>query len=340
MQGYNSGGWMPPDPNAANQKQALRRDANFVGIIAFSTTLLLQLMFFMVFFILSLLGVSQPGTDIYYGLGSIGFLITYSIIYCIGIGLPAPFTALITDRRIRPFDRFDETDEQIRPNALQIILILFAGLSICVLSNFAASYIMMILNELGLQPPDMPSYLDKSVLSLILNIIVFALFPAILEEMVYRGYILRILKAHGDTFAMVISSLLFALMHANIMQIPFAFIIGLTCAFIALKTGYVWIAVMLHFLNNFMSLLLQYAGLFSANEEQSQRMIMIVFSIVGILGLVSILILYATANKAVRRIEDKEQTLTAAQKTGVLLLSPGIIISILLSLFFTIITTR
>ena len=132
----------------------------------------------------------------------------------------------------------------------------------------------------------------------------------------------------------------YSLMHVNIMQIPFAFIIGLTCAFIVLKTGYVWIAVMLHFLNNFMSLLLQYAGLFSANEEQNQRMIMIVFSIVGILGLVSILILYATANKAVRRIEDKAQPLTTSQKTGVLLLSPGIIISILLSLFFTVITPR
>ena len=114
MQGYNTGGWMPPNPKAANQKQALRRDANFVGAVAFSTTLLPQLMFFMAFFLLSMLGISQPGTDKYYGLSSTGFLIIYSIIYCIGIGLPAPFSALITDRKIRPFDRFDETDEQIR----------------------------------------------------------------------------------------------------------------------------------------------------------------------------------------------------------------------------------
>lgn len=340
MQGYNAGGWIPPNSNEAQQKRALRNDSNFAGVVAFSIMILLQLMFFMVFFMLSILGISQPGKDIYYGLGSAGFLIIYSIIYCVSIGLPAPFSAMITSRKIRPFSRFDETNEQIRPNPLQIILILFAGLSICVLSNFAAWYIMMLLNELGLQPPDMPSYLDKSILSLAINIIIFALFPAILEEMVYRGYILRILKPHGEIFAMVVSSLLFALMHANILQIPFAFITGLTCAFIVLKTGHVWLAAMLHFLINFMSLLLQYAGLFSANEQQTQRMIMIVFSIVGILGLVSILILYATANKAVRRIEDKAQTLTTSQKTGVLLLSPGIIMSILLSLFFTIVTTR
>lgn len=335
---YNYPGVQVPVNPAAQQKLMLKRDANFAGLVVLLSTLLLQISFTILFIILASLGLATLGTDAYYGLGNTGFLIVYSFAYCIGLGLPAPVCALVSGRKISPFASLYESENRTLGGG--VILILMAGLSVCVLSNFAASYILAVLSEFGIRPPDMPSYVDGTIPSLALNIFVFALLPAILEEMVYRGYILKTLRAYGDRFALVVSSLLFSLMHGNILQVPFAFVVGLTLAFIVIKTGHVWIAAMLHFLNNFMSVILQYADLYSKTQEQSQLMIMLVFSVIGLLGLISLFILFAVQNPVTRPISGKAQPLSAGQRTGVLLLSPAMIISLALSFILMIITTK
>ena len=214
------------------------------------------------------------------------------------------------------------------------------GLSFFIHANFVTMYIVYFFSQLGLYPPEMPSYIDKTGLSLGLNIFVFCLLPAILEEMIYRGYILRTLRRHGDGFALVVSSVLFALMHGNILQIPFAFIVGMVCGYLVIKTGRIWLGMMLHFLNNFMSTLLSYADLFTATDELKQKMYLIVFSIIGTVGLIALLILFAMSDPIVRRDQPRASEMTAGQKTGSLLLAPAMIISILISLLLTIYTTK
>lgn len=47
--------------------------------------------------------------------------------------------------------------------------------------------------------------------------------------MLFRGYFLRLLRPYGTWFAVIVTAILFALMHGNILQIPFAFLVGLAC---------------------------------------------------------------------------------------------------------------
>ena len=82
-----------------------------------------------------------------------------------------------------------------------------------------------------------PVYVENSVVSLLLNIFTPRAAARGAREMVYRGYILRTLLPHDKVFAIVVSSAMFALMHGNLLQIPFAFIVGLTCGYLAVKTG-------------------------------------------------------------------------------------------------------
>ena len=77
-----------------------------------------------------------------------------------------------------------------------------------------------------------------------------AILPAIVEELVFRGAIMQSLRRFGDTFALLISSLLFGLVHGNLVQAPMAFITGLAIGHFVLRTGSLRTGMLVHFINN------------------------------------------------------------------------------------------
>ena len=72
----------------------------------------------------------------------------------------------------------------------------------------------------------------------------------IAEELLCRGLVLRLLQPYGKRFAIVLSALLFGLFHGNIVQIPFAFLVGLVLGYVTVEYSIVW-AIILHIFNNF-----------------------------------------------------------------------------------------
>ncbi len=96
--------------------------------------------------------------------------------------------------------------------------------------------------------------LQKLPLSMIL--FVFAITPAICEEVLFRGFVLSSLHRYSTTWAILLSALLFGLMHvltSNVLALerflPTTFM-GLLLAWIALRTGSLWPGVLLHSLHN------------------------------------------------------------------------------------------
>ena len=71
----------------------------------------------------------------------------------------------------------------------------------------------------------------------------------IAEEILFRGLVLRSLRPYGKKFAIVVSAILFGLFHGNLMQVPFAFVVGLVLGYVALEYSIGW-AVVLHVMNN------------------------------------------------------------------------------------------
>lgn len=71
----------------------------------------------------------------------------------------------------------------------------------------------------------------------------------IIEELLYRGFILKSLKKYGECFAMVISSVLFGLMHTNLTQSVFAFFAGMVLAYVAMRYSVKW-SILMHMINN------------------------------------------------------------------------------------------
>lgn len=88
----------------------------------------------------------------------------------------------------------------------------------------------------------------------LIYVIVSCLTPAICEEMLFRGTILSGLKKYGFKIAVIVSSIIFTLMHGNAEQTIHQFVVGFIVGTIFYKTGNLWIGVIVHFFNNFISI--------------------------------------------------------------------------------------
>lgn len=92
--------------------------------------------------------------------------------------------------------------------------------------------------------------------SFILAVIVLALIPAIGEELIFRGVVLNGLrKRFSDVKAVLLTALLFALMHANLQQLVYPFLLGAVMGWVAVRTGSLISSIIIHFTNNFLVVL-------------------------------------------------------------------------------------
>ena len=80
------------------------------------------------------------------------------------------------------------------------------------------------------------------------SVIVFAILPAVTEEILFRGYIFRGIE--NKNVAIFVSALMFALLHMNFNQISYAFIMGLLFALVIRMTDNLSATVVVHLLFN------------------------------------------------------------------------------------------
>ena len=84
----------------------------------------------------------------------------------------------------------------------------------------------------------------------ILFFIFLAVLPGIFEELVFRKGLISITKKISPAFAIVMSSFIFGLVHANFTQTPFAIGTGLILGYIYIKTESLVPCIVLHIMNN------------------------------------------------------------------------------------------
>ena len=87
----------------------------------------------------------------------------------------------------------------------------------------------------------------------------YALAPAFAEEFFFRFVLLRLFLPYGKQTAVWVSAILFALVHMNLAQIPYALAGGLFLGALAASSGSFWIPFLFHLTNNTLSLLLSRA---------------------------------------------------------------------------------
>ena len=134
------------------------------------------------------------------------------------------------------------------------IAVMLISMGVFMVGNMATSIISQLFTNLfGYTPQGGDFTAPRSIYGTIAFFIVVSVLPALIEEFAMRGVILGTLRAHSQPLAVVASSVIFGLMHGNMVQAPFAFVGGIALGYATLVTRSIWPAVIVHFLNNFLS---------------------------------------------------------------------------------------
>lgn len=156
-------------------------------------------------------------------------------------------------------------------SAKAVLISIGIGVIVYFLNVFVATFFNVLLAFFGysstsssITPSSYPFWL------FLVNVLVSAVLPSICEETAHRGLLLKGLSGHGQRFALIMSSLLFGLMHMNIDQFFYATLIGILVGYLALICDSIYPAMIIHFMNNFLS---TFAGYSSFNNLGFEKII-------------------------------------------------------------------
>jgi hypothetical protein len=150
--------------------------------------------------------------------------------------------------------------------------------------------------------------------------------------------VLQSLRKFGDVFSIVISALLFGLMHGNLMQAPFAFVTALAFGYFVIKFNSIWVSVIAHCVINSSTVALEF---FQNKFGAANASILTLSILVGILifSSLSVLIFNKTGFFKENKLQNSS-IFTANLKFKALILTPGFIIFACVVLAEIILTTR
>lgn len=162
------------------------------------------------------------------------------------------------------------------------------GCMAIIVANFATALFVQVCNSHGITfdtyEPDTPSSPAQFAWVFLSNAVV----PALAEEFAIRGVLLQSLRKYGDAFAVFASALLFGIMHGNMTQAPFAFLLGAVLAYLVIVTGSLWTAMAIHLINNTYSVAM--TALYNGDNNLLTAMVTVsVSTLAMIYGIISLI---------------------------------------------------
>lgn len=246
-----------------------------------------------------------------------------SLISLVSLTVPYLYTLKATK------STFAELISVKRVASSKLIALVMLGFGASALSNLASNILESFANSLfGVQFENPAPEYNTGTWSFVLMLLCVGILPALLEEFAIRGVILGALrKKFSDTSAIVISSILFGILHGNLQQIPFATLLGLLLAYTTIYTGSLLPAILIHAVNNTVSVILA----FSMQNMSPMVSIMtsyIYFTVSLIIGICGFIMLIKSDSNAFKLSHERaEETNPNLRK---FLASPWIIIFLVL----------
>lgn len=316
-----------PTPQDTERK-GLRSAAGFVGLLMLALTVTMQFTYTVVVLGLTFAGFLSADavmTD-QLGLDNTTYLLVYACVYALAMGLPL---LLVIGRR-RLFAMRPAKQPLTAGMGFWGVL---GAVGACMGANIITSYLMAIFEQWGLPIPEMPQMMEPTPVSLLLNIFVIAVLPAILEEVLFRGCVLRVLRPYGDFFAVFVSAVLFGLMHGNIRQIPFAFIVGLALGWLYVSTNSILLPMLVHFTNNALSVVMEYLA-FDLTDGGANYFYAVIIYVLAIIGAVALILLVITERSRLKP-SVCPTCLRIGERFATLFRSPAFVISVVVFVILT-----
>lgn len=145
-------------------------------------------------------------------------------------------------------------------NFKSVIICIAIGVLVFVLNIAVSSFFSVILSLFGYENLGSSAEADYSIIAFIIAIVTTAILPGFCEEIASRGMLLKGFNKLGWKKMILISGLLFGLMHLNIEQFFYATIIGWFLAFICISSGNIIPGMIIHFMNNALGTYMAYGS--------------------------------------------------------------------------------
>ncbi|MCE5220927.1 MAG: CPBP family intramembrane metalloprotease [Clostridium sp.] len=133
-------------------------------------------------------------------------------------------------------------------------MFIFLGTVSCIgigmISSVIYAIYSTILNIKGITIPQPDFNFPTQSVYLILFLIYACLLGPILEEIIFRGFILKSMQKYGNLTAIIVSSILFSMFHLNLVQFVNPVLMGIVLAFIAIKSKSIVPSIIAHIFNN------------------------------------------------------------------------------------------
>lgn len=208
------------------------------------------------------------------------------------------------------------------------------GMLCCIAANYVVAVMMTLSETLGYELTQGENPDPENIFACVISVLATAVVPAVCEEFAMRCCSLGLLKKYGKTLGVVGVSLVFGLLHGNLIQFVFATLVGLILGFVTVKTDSIVPAVLIHGFNNGMSVVSMLAEYFFGTDAgENASTVVFVFWIVA--GIICTIVL-AVKRKLSFKLDKKESypfANTAAQKIGAFISSPVLIFSSLYLIF-------
>ncbi len=198
--------------------------------------------------------------------------------------------------------------EVFRVNKLRMIeagIIILIAIPASMAANMLNVIVLYFLQYFG-KVPVSTIPVAQNLKELLIGIAIVAISPAICEELLHRGLILKAYEKRGSVKALVISAIFFGIFHFDMMNLLGPIFLGLLIGYYVIRTNSIFAGMLAHFLNNFFAEILNFVN---RENESTQKYISISLNELGqiiIIGIVSLflvsLLLWAftsvTENKA------------------------------------------
>ena len=139
----------------------------------------------------------------------------------------------------------------------KLVSVISIGFTVCMMANLATGLFMEVSSSVGFNLDySYDSPVSNSPLEVIVYLVSVAVVPSFSEEILFRGAILSSLRKYGDGFAVMVSAFFFGLFHGNLIQFPFAMIVGIIQGWAFVYTNSLLPAIIIHFLNNGFSVIM------------------------------------------------------------------------------------
>lgn len=325
--GYYGGGYQPyaPDPYAG-QRYAEKKDIKFISNVVGGCVIGYVIVQNILGIIIGLIPkvrdayFSDPGFQSALG----------AILSIVGVMLPFLIGGVVLSRRgkveIMCFGK---------PKSIALMLLLVpVGFIFCMIANTATNVLTSMIESLGFTldggdfaAPDNPG-------GRIIFFIEIAVCAPLCEEMAVRGAVMQPLRKYGDRFAILASATVFAVMHGNLVQAPFAFLAGIALGYIVCVTESIWAGVLLHFANNAFSVVIDFL---IADVSDITEQNIIYYTIIGAMAAIAAacLVVIITKYRGQLKITSKLGCLKSREKLKAFIVTVPMIIALLMMLFIT-----